>query len=165
MKEDVSYRAHRPPPVWVQFFGVCVLAGLSALTHRLVAGPIAETRLDPLASMQAQVKKMGIAIVTLTDLREQLAGDRPPLLFDARPSAEFFRGHIGGAMPLTLDSFDDEFPAFAPMIGPELDVVVYCSGPLCDQALRVALRIREAGYERVGVFVEGYEAWKGASDE
>jgi rhodanese-related sulfurtransferase len=39
------------------------------------------------------------------------------------------------------------------------EIVVYCSQESCDDALKLAKKLREAGFTRVSAFTGGFRAW------
>jgi rhodanese-related sulfurtransferase len=81
---------------------------------------------------------------------------------DARPKEAFFRGHVPGAVSLPVRAFDERIADFWERHSPEDSIVTYCSGRSCEDSHRLALLLREAGYEKVRVFVDGYSGWVAA---
>ncbi len=75
------------------------------------------------------------------------------LFVDARKKELFDKGHIKGAVNIEPGgSFD--------ALSRSGKVVVYCSGGSCSDAEKVADALTEAGFPKVYVLAEGYEAWK-----
>lgn len=79
---------------------------------------------------------------------------------DARPSDEFERDHVPGAILLNEDSWNELLPQFLAQWSPDKTVVVYCSAQSCNAAAEVARRLREeAGLTNVFVLQGGWEEW------
>jgi rhodanese-related sulfurtransferase len=79
---------------------------------------------------------------------------------DARPDAEFARGHVPGALSLNEDRWNELLPEFVAAWSPGKKVVVYCSAESCDLAREAAERLRkEAQIPDVFVLEGGWEAW------
>ena len=78
---------------------------------------------------------------------------------DARPRAEFDRGHHPGAVPLNEDDWQGLLDGFLDAWEPGRPVVVYCGGADCRSSEAVAERLRrEAGLEDVRVVEGGWTA-------
>jgi rhodanese-related sulfurtransferase len=79
---------------------------------------------------------------------------------DARPDADFARGHIPGAIPLNEDRWDDLLPGLTDQWDTTRKVVVYCSSLSCQTSHDVARRLRdEDQMPNVFVLQGGWEAW------
>ena len=79
---------------------------------------------------------------------------------DARPSEEFDRDHIPGAISLNEDRWNELLPQFLGQWSPEKKVVVYCSAQSCNASREVAKRLRdEAQLKNVFVLDGGWEGW------
>jgi len=81
------------------------------------------------------------------------------LILDARTLAEYDQGHLPGAMSLPYSDFEDSFIALAPLLSPTDPLVVYCSSRTCDDALLLAQRLQEVGFENLSLYVDGWEGW------
>ncbi|MEJ5237911.1 MAG: rhodanese-like domain-containing protein [Limisphaera sp.] len=80
---------------------------------------------------------------------------------DARPEAQYRRGHIPGARP--LDPYRPE-PQLLELLAACLradQVIVYCSGGRCEDAELAATLLHEAGVprERLVIYVGGFHEW------
>ena len=79
---------------------------------------------------------------------------------DARPSDEFDRDHVPGALSLNEDHWNELLPQFLPNWSPGKKVIVYCSAESCNAARDVAKRLRdEAQLTEVFVLQGGWEEW------
>lgn len=108
--------------------------------------------------LEAAVRDAGLPLVRVPEMR-QMVEDGTHLVLDARSMEDYDRGHLPGAMPLPLADFENAFPGIAPMLSPDDPLVVYCSGPRCDDALLLGQRLEEAGFRNVSVFLDGWQGW------
>jgi rhodanese-related sulfurtransferase len=84
------------------------------------------------------------------------------LWVDARPSDDFERDHIPGAVSLNEDRWNESLPQFlATQWVPDKKIVVYCSAASCNLAEDVARRLRgEAKLPNdIRILKGGWEAW------
>lgn len=100
----------------------------------------------------------GIPLLRTPEVR-QIHADGTALFLDARAMQEYDQGHLPGAFSLPFHDFETAFPGVAPILSPTDPLIVYCSGPGCDDALQVALRLRDAGFATVQVYLDGWEGW------
>jgi len=85
------------------------------------------------------------------------------LWVDARPTAEFKRDHVPGAISLNEDRWGEALSEFlAREWSPEKKIVVYCSAESCNLAGDVARRLREEAKlpNEIRVLKGGWEAWR-----
>lgn len=149
------------PSPWTTPFGVGWLLVVSALcawmTAALRTEPVrfSTTSVD---GVREQVEEAGFRIVD-TPGAEDIAATGSHLILDARPRADFAEGHLPGAISLPINDFAGSFPEVVPLLMGGMPVLVYCTGPLCDDALRLGLRLEEAGFPEITVYVEGMEGW------
>jgi len=89
------------------------------------------------------------------------AWGRSVLWIDARPDADFARGHIPGAVPLNEDRWDDLLPGVLDHWDATRKVIVYCSSLSCQTSRDVGRRLRdEVSLPNVFVLEGGWEAWQ-----
>lgn len=84
------------------------------------------------------------------------------LWVDARPTEEFERDHIPGAVLLNEDRWNELLPPFLEkQWSPEKQIVVYCSAASCNLAEDVARRLREEAKlpNEIRILKGGWEAW------
>jgi rhodanese-related sulfurtransferase len=84
------------------------------------------------------------------------------LWVDARPTEEFERDHIPGAVSLNEDRWGEMLPQFlAKDWTPEKKIVVYCSAASCNLAEDVARRLRDEAKlpNEIRILKGGWEAW------
>lgn len=81
---------------------------------------------------------------------------------DARPSDDFERDHIPGAVSLNEDRWSEGLSQFlATQWSPEKKIVVYCSAASCNLAEDVARRLRNEAKlpNDIRILKGGWEAW------
>jgi len=82
------------------------------------------------------------------------------LWVDARPDADYAKGHIPGAIQLNEDRWDDLMDGVLDHFTTSRKIVVYCSSLSCQTSHDVARRLREeAQISNVFVLRGGWEAW------
>ena len=98
---------------------------------------------------------IGTNLVTLKDL----AG-LDPLWVDARSAEEYDKGHVSGAINLSMEDWNDEFGDFGSAWRPGKPVAVYCSGGPCRSSAEVAARLKQALPElKLFILKEGYPGY------
>jgi len=78
-------------------------------------------------------------------------------LLDVRPPEEFAKGHLPGALNVTLDHLD----AMLDSLAARSPIVAYCRGPYCVLSFEAVARLRARGIEAMRLD-EGYPEWKAA---
>ncbi len=136
---------------------LCVTLITGTLSQRLSPDPLPAVY-TPGASLLAEAEAAGFTLLSPESARSlHQAGSH--LFLDARSLDEYHQGHIPGAFPVPVNAFDLHFPDIAPILMPDSPLIAYCSNPACDQALRLAERLRDAGDTNVNLFPAGYDAW------
>ena len=85
------------------------------------------------------------------------------LWIDARPTDEFERDHVPGAISLNEDRWSEGLAQFmGTQWSPEKKIVVYCSALSCNLAEDVARRLREEAKlpNEIRILKGGWEAWQ-----
>lgn len=82
------------------------------------------------------------------------------LFLDARRPELFGKGHIAGAQNLPTDEFGERFATMAGWLPKEAELVIYCDMKSCALSRQLADKLKEAGYERVVIFRDGWVMWK-----
>jgi len=120
--------------------------------------PVRAERVRP-SWVREEAIQLGVELVDLEQLK-QIIDTGSHLILDARSQEEYDQGHIPTAMPVSVKEFEQSFPMIAPILEPDSPLVVYCGGPLCDDALLLVKRLRDAGYTNASLFLEGMEGWE-----
>jgi len=149
-------------PTQNAFLGILLLSLFSGLLTQEVhtrRGTALPWRFVPGGTLRREAELEGFPVVDTTAALALLAAGAH-LFLDARSLSEYSQDHIPGAMPLPVAEFEQHFPDLAPILLPDSPLLVYCSGPACDEALRLARRLREAGQENVTIYLDGLNAWR-----
>jgi len=86
--------------------------------------------------------------------------ENAPTLLEALPAPHFVKEHLPSARNLPLDQLDGRISQLAPRR--DQPIVVYCSGPTCNNSHTAAARLRQLGYSQVRVYAEGKLGWREA---
>ncbi len=78
---------------------------------------------------------------------------------DSRYKKEFDVSHIPGSINIPANLPRDEIMNLLELIPKEEVIVVYCSNTSCQSARRLAGLMTYLGYERVHVYLAGFEEW------
>ncbi len=141
-------------------FGLLLLpsaALVSGLLQRRLSPP-ALVSADPAAALRAEIENEGFRWVARPELDKLLQAGQH-LLLDARDLRDYAAGHLPGAQSLPLRDFEATFPELLPVIASGMPMLLYCSGPRCDDALHLARRLRETGFADATIYVGGWEDW------
>jgi rhodanese-related sulfurtransferase len=90
----------------------------------------------------------------------QLYRDGRALFIDTRYGEEYETGHIKNAVNLPVNSSRDEIMVFLKPLPKDRIIVTYCSSPSCNWSRRLAGFLSYRGYEKVYVFLAGFEEWE-----
>ena len=99
-------------------------------------------------------------IVSLEDLSMKLRGVVPPRLVEALPAKYFDAGHLPGAVNMNHVDVTQKAAWLLPDRGAE--IIVYCSGPSCNNSHKAATQLLMLGYQNVAVFSGGKADWQAA---
>jgi rhodanese-related sulfurtransferase len=84
------------------------------------------------------------------------------IFIDARAEDDYRAGHIKTARNLPEKTLDIWMPEFFNATPPETELIVYCSGPRCRLAERLAAKLYEFGYPEVYHLTVGWNGWTAA---
>ncbi len=111
-------------------------------------------------SHEARLKTpSGQSMVISLEEAETLFFSGRAVFLDARPSADFERGHIAGAFCLPWQEFEFFFDRVFPDLLPDATIVAYCDGETCDLSEHLAEELYNMGYENVRVLINGWSVW------
>ena len=82
------------------------------------------------------------------------------IIIDTRSEYDYAAGHIQTARNLEERNLDVWMPDFFSTTPPDTTLIVYCSGPRCQLAERLAVRLYELSYTNVHVLKAGWKAWQ-----
>ena len=109
--------------------------------------------------VETQAVAEGVALMQLLEMIEILR-DGGRLIVDARPADEYRHGHIPGAISVPFEAVVQGVSVPDRLIHSLQPIVFYCSGQECEDSLLLALKVREAGQDRVAVFTGGMALWE-----
>ena len=94
------------------------------------------------------------------DFVRQLSVDAGTVLIDARLPELFSLGHIPGAVNLPVSTFVAALPPHLSRLRSARLVIVYCGGPLCDDAVDLAGKLFEKRFKDILIYRGGLEDWQ-----
>ncbi|MBR6022430.1 MAG: rhodanese-like domain-containing protein [Kiritimatiellae bacterium] len=109
--------------------------------------------------VETRARNAALPLVHLPDLRDALASRNPPVLLDARPAADYAAAHLPAARSLPADSAEDAFSALSLDLALDAPIVAYCRDVSCDDALVLALALRDRGFSAVSLYPGGIAEW------
>ncbi|MDZ7667434.1 MAG: rhodanese-like domain-containing protein [Desulfotignum sp.] len=89
-----------------------------------------------------------------------LFADNAAVFLDARTPAEYDQGHIQGAVNLPWNDVDNYFETVIMTLDPEAMHITYCDGEACPLSHDLAALLKDLGFTRVKVLVNGWTLWK-----
>jgi len=81
------------------------------------------------------------------------------IVLDARPEEEFKSEHIPGADSFTVGNFDTLFRERGEFLKLGKTIIIYCSGPDCEDAHMLGSLLSKKGIKEIFVFDGGMEEW------
>jgi rhodanese-related sulfurtransferase len=90
---------------------------------------------------------------------EEILKQKRALFIDARTPEEYNAGHIPGAVNIPGYATPDKIMHDLPLNRKQTMIVVYCSGPECPYADRLAGFLRFQEFSAVYVYPGGIDAW------
>ena len=85
--------------------------------------------------------------------------EKRALFVDARKAEEYQELHVMGAVNVSPETWAELSSSELMKMDRTRELVVYCSQESCDDALKLAKKLREAGFTRVMAFTGGFRAW------
>lgn len=146
------------------------LAGACAALLALAAGlglavnflRPAATRLPWVGDWQHHIEtkafQAGIPVAFLAGAREQTE-DPTAMVFDARVPEQYEAGHLPSARNLPVGDADWRLGAYASLLTPTTPILVYCGDSDCADALELAVKLREYGFQDLTLYPGGYAEW------
>ena len=154
--------SRKPGNVWTRALFLVLAGGLTGLLVNALR-PSGDIDWFYPWSMRVEARAMaeGVPLVSLEHVRAAIETGSH-MLIDARVDTEYHSGTIPGALSAPLSRVDEAFVELMMFILPEDHLITFCSGPDCDEALMLALYLRDQGLENVSLFVGGTEEWLAA---
>jgi rhodanese-related sulfurtransferase len=95
--------------------------------------------------------------ITAQELTAKIHEHARFVLVEALPPSYYESGHLPGAINLPLDAIVPQAAELLP--DKQTEVIVYCSGPTCQNSHIAERKLTSMGYERVRVFSGGKAEW------
>lgn len=108
--------------------------------------------------VETKAFQAGIPVAFLAGARERVA-DPATIIFDARVPEQYEAGHLPGARILPVGEADQRLGAYASLLTPETPILVYCGGADCLDALELAVKLREYGFQDLTLYPGGFAEW------
>ncbi|MDD4116805.1 MAG: rhodanese-like domain-containing protein [Kiritimatiellae bacterium] len=103
--------------------------------------------------------RAGIPVTFLQGARQRV-GDAATAILDARSADEYAAGHLPRALSLPVAEADRRILDYAHRLTPDTPILVYCGGADCDDALELAKRLREFGFQDLTLYPGGLAEWR-----
>lgn len=105
----------------------------------------------------------GIKVLLMDEKQAKgLHGNPDTVFVDSRNKADYVKSHVKGSIFLAPDDVEERFPSVEPLLPQDSRIVLYCYGPECDMAERVAAFLAQMGYKNLAVMSAGFPAWQKA---
>ena len=105
----------------------------------------------------------GIRVLLMDEKQAKALYGNPDTVFvDSRNKADYLKSHVKGSIFLAPDEVEERFPSVEPLLPQDSRIVLYCYGPECDMAERVAAFLAQMGYKNLAVMSVGFPAWQKA---
>ena len=148
-------------PIWRQAVKLMAAAALLGGLAQLVSPTRIPWHEDWSRYVETKALKVGLALASLDDV-QRMVREQSHLLLDARPVADYDRGHLPGALSLPQADLDTYYPQILPLLTAEQPLLVYCSGHECDESFLLSVYLREQGFTNLSLFVGGLLTWREA---
>ncbi len=164
MPETMEY-GKQPKGIWLraawQLSALVVLSTVVALAVNAL-----RTERLPLIGDFAVAARMTTATGERMDITleeaETLFSNRIAVFVDARPVEEYERSHIQGARSLPWQEADIKFIAATEDLDLNTPIITYCDGETCELSHDLALFLRDVGFLKTRVLVNGWTIWQQA---
>jgi len=144
----------------IGFLGLAVILGIMfhwSLVQASWRGNLTAL-LDQKRQERRQVQFQGVRTLDLAQAY-QIWREKKALFVDARQAEEYQELHVQGAVNASPETWEDLSASELMKMDRMRELVVYCSQESCDDALKLAKRLRAAGFVRVMAFTGGFRAW------
>ena len=114
--------------------------------------------LDQKRQERREVQFQGVRTLDLAQA-DQIWQEKRALFVDARKSEEYQELHVQGAVNIPTETWGELASSELMKMAKTQELVIYCSQESCDDALKLAKKLRAAGFSRVMAFTGGFRAW------
>lgn len=102
----------------------------------------------------------GTSLVISLQEAENLYHENRALFLDARDTGSFDAGHIRGARNLPWHEVDDYFIEIVNGLDKDTRIITYCDGEYCDLSHELALFLKQMGFSKTFVLINGWTLWQ-----
>lgn len=138
---------------------ILIVSGFLAL----VANSLHPRRIPWVQNWSRQVEEKAarqkIKVIPLSVALEKFRSGES-VFIDARPSNDYMKSHIAGAVSIPFGAMDEKFTMLAGLIDSGDELVTYCSSRECDDALLLAAELQSMGCSNLALYIDGYELWE-----
>jgi rhodanese-related sulfurtransferase len=114
-------------------------------------------------SMEAILKTpSGVRMDISLNKAKKLFLQHAAVFIDARPKADFEKGHIKGARSLPWQDVDQRFMAVTKNLSADTTIITYCDGEACELSRHLANFLMDAGFNHVRILLNGWTKWQDA---
>lgn len=146
-------------PILIQLLAILLVGGLVGGLANLIHPNRIPWVQDWGNYVEAKAREVGIEVIPLS-MAHTIHQSDSHIFVDARPAGEYSSGHIPMAISLPFEELDEQFEALDQILSSDDSVVVYCKNRECDDALLLALELREMGKTNLLYYVDGFELWE-----
>jgi rhodanese-related sulfurtransferase len=102
--------------------------------------------------------------VRLVDEKEavRFLDDPETVFIDSRREEDYRERHVKSALFLPEENVEERFVAVQGLMPEESRIILYCYGPECDMAEKVAGFLAQNGYRNMMIMTAGFRAWERA---
>jgi rhodanese-related sulfurtransferase len=144
----------------IGFLGLAVILGFIfhwPLVQASLRGNLTAL-LDQKRQERREVQFQGVRTLDLAQAH-QIWQEGRALFVDARKTEEYQELHIRGAVNVPPETGAELSSSELMKMDRVRELVVYCSQESCDDALKLAKKLRAAGFARVMAFTGGFRVW------
>jgi len=144
----------------ISLLGLAVILGLMfhwPLVQASLRGNLTAL-LDQKRQERREVQFQGVKTLDLAQAY-QIWQEQKALFVDAREAKEYQELHVQGAVNVPPETWEGLSASELMKMDRMRELVVYCSQESCDDALKLAKKLRAAGFTRVMAFTGGFRAW------
>ena len=102
--------------------------------------------------------------VRLVDEKEaaQFLNDPETVFVDTRSEEDYRERHVKSAVLLPEEDVEERFVAVQGLMPEDSRIILYCHGPECDMAEKVAQFLAQNKYKNMMIMTAGFRAWEKA---
>lgn len=109
-------------------------------------------------SFLSSEKFPAITFISLPEA-EELFVSKEAIFIDSRPKADYWEGHILGALSIPFEQQKDKEALVELGLLPDKSLVVYCDGGACQSSVELAKSLAAYGFKSIKVFFGGWVEW------